>query len=880
MRKILFFIFSVVFYGSLYAQPFEISFSGSGASTQIDSVKVSNLNLNSTLLLSGNDILVLDQLLGQNSEVMAGHKEIKVFPNPFSQYCFVSFKAASESKTMVEISGTDGKTILKSEYLFASENAQCKIENLPQGLYFLKIITGSNIYTAKMLSIYQGNQQPGINFLSGFDINENHLDNLKQTEKKNVFQNKSGSYHYMTYHPGEILLFIAYSGNFSTVVPLIATQTQVLDFLFVPCADADSNHYPVVHTGGQTWMASNLKTTHYRNGDTIQHVSSAAQWPTMATGAFCNYNNSPDSVQTWGRLYNWYAANDNRKIAPSGWRVPDKSDFSKLANNLGGTLICGGKLKETGDHHWIAPNNGATNESGFTALPTGSRVTSGSFQSCGTFAPFWTNSTDLYQTQFGVYNWLGFTTNEFRQESIYKICGNAVRCLLREIPEISTDSVKNIEPYKADLYGTVYTEGSYPVTEKGFCLSVNMEPTLNNAVVIAGSGTGAYTNTFSGLMSDNKYYFRAYAINAADTAYGNILNFYTYTGQPVFTTLPATNITHNSAVSGGNIDTLGGFISDIHGVCYGLSPQPGIAGSHTVDGAGTGTYASQITGLIPGKKYYIRAYSTNAAGTVYGTDDFFTTLPTLPELSTTAISGYTYPTAVSGGNITYNGGDSIIARGVCWATHHNPTIADVYTIDGTGSGTFSSNISGTSNNAIYYVRAYATNSIGTAYGNEVVLQTFLQIGQPYQGGKIAYIFSPGNPGYVAGETHGLIASVITSIGQAEWGCWSVWVNTSEAMGSGAANTASIIAACPTPGIAARLCDDYSSDGYTDWFLPSKTDLIALFDNRNSIGYTPGFYWSSSQSTNSADSWGYNFYFELLGTAVKSAIGYVRPVRTF
>ena len=137
--------------------------------------------------------------------------------------------------------------------------------------------------------------------------------------------------------------------------------------------DIDGNVYNTVTIGTQTWMVENLKTTRYRNGDAIPNVTNDGAWFNLTTGAYCNYNNDPNNVTTYGRLYNYYAVNDSRGIAPAGWHVPSDAEWTTLINYLGGPNVAGGKLKEAGTSHWISPNLGATNSSGFTALAVGFR---------------------------------------------------------------------------------------------------------------------------------------------------------------------------------------------------------------------------------------------------------------------------------------------------------------------------------------------------------------------------------------------------------------------------------------------------------------------------------------------------------------------------
>ena len=134
--------------------------------------------------------------------------------------------------------------------------------------------------------------------------------------------------------------------------------------------DIDGNVYNTVIIGTQVWMVENLKTTKYRNGDPIQYISDSTQWNIyFNTGAYCTYRNDNSYANIYGHLYNWYAVNDNRNIAPSGWHIPSNDEWTTLTTFLGGISVAGSKLKEAGTVHWASPNTGATNETGFAALP-------------------------------------------------------------------------------------------------------------------------------------------------------------------------------------------------------------------------------------------------------------------------------------------------------------------------------------------------------------------------------------------------------------------------------------------------------------------------------------------------------------------------------
>ena len=230
----------------------------------------------------------------------------------------------------------------------------------------------------------------------------------------------------------------------------------------------------------------------------------------------------------------------------------------------------------------------------------------------------------------------------------------------------------------------------------------------------------AFSILVNELNINTTYYYKYVVYTAVDMAELEKKNFITQDGTlPSVTTAEVTSITTNTAVCGGNVTSEGNLDVTARGVCWSTSPNPTISNSKTTNGTGTGSFTSNVTGLAEGTTYYVRAYATNSKGTAYGAEKSFTTLAkTLPQITTANVTSITATTAVCGGNVTSDGNLDVTARGVCWSTSPNPTISNSKTTNGTGTGSFTSNITGLTANTIYYVRAYATNSKGTAYGEE------------------------------------------------------------------------------------------------------------------------------------------------------------------
>ena len=159
--------------------------------------------------------------------------------------------------------------------------------------------------------------------------------------------------------------------------------------------DINGNFYHVLKIGSQTWMLENLKTTNYQNGDAIGLDNGTWGIGAGTGGAYTIYNNDQSNIIVYGRLYNWYAGVDSRKIAPVGWHVPSREEYETLISFLGGSSVAGGEMKETGLAHWVSPNTGANNSSGFNGLPTGSRLNTGEFNFIGTGGYWWTTTEDF-----------------------------------------------------------------------------------------------------------------------------------------------------------------------------------------------------------------------------------------------------------------------------------------------------------------------------------------------------------------------------------------------------------------------------------------------------------------------------------------------------
>lgn len=212
--------------------------------------------------------------------------------------------------------------------------------------------------------------------------------------------------------------------------------------LFISFSRAQVNP-PSVKIGSQTWMLKNLDVSKYRNGDPIPEVKDSATWDNLITGAWCYYKNDPANGKTYGKLYNWFAVNDSRGLAPKGWHIPSKEEWTTLNKYLwevdeeeGELEVTSGKMKESGNAHWVSPNYGANNSSGFTGLPGGFRNIVGSFYDIGESGGWWSSTEflpgwkelhpkDAWAWSCSMY----YDDSYIHKNDIGKLSGFSVRCI-------------------------------------------------------------------------------------------------------------------------------------------------------------------------------------------------------------------------------------------------------------------------------------------------------------------------------------------------------------------------------------------------------------------------------------------------------------------
>ncbi len=288
------------------------------------------------------------------------------------------------------------------------------------------------------------------------------------------------------------------------------------------------------------------------------------------------------------------------------------------------------------------------------------------------------------------------------------------------IPTLTTNTPIQVTDTSAVCGGNITDEGGIPVTTRGVCWSLDKTPDLTKDFVEHEiGGPGNYSCLIDSLIPGTKYYIRSFAINAMGTGYGN-LDSLTTLNVPTLTTTIATEITNNSAFSGGEITDEGGVPVIARGVCWSTTNIPTVDSTKTADGTGIGEFTSNMTNLYRVTKYYFRAYATNSVGTGYGQLDSLVTLPELPVVSNVIMGNMVDGSADGTAEVTGDGGVEVTERGLCLSTKGEPTVFDQIIPVGSGIGEFTGTMSGLVEGPTYYIRAYATNSAGTAYSEEIL----------------------------------------------------------------------------------------------------------------------------------------------------------------
>jgi uncharacterized protein (TIGR02145 family) len=395
-----------------------IEFTGSGESHSVDSVEVYNLTQETYLELGGTDTIYFVNDYAGIISYEQNNSDLYLFPNPMNQTCKMRFTTETDGTVYSNIYDLQGRNVFSiSDYLTRGTHTYI-ISGIKTGTYIVNVTTNNIYLVNRLVSVGSQQNQPSIKK----SLEKQDLINFSKSTKE-----KSTNTFEMEFSNNDIILFIGKSGNYGRVISKVITSDDIIDFYFIQCTDADSNHYKVLTVGQQTWMLENLSTTKYLNGSPINNDSDNSTWNTTTNGSYVWYNNDLNNKDTYGALYNWLALQGD-SICPYGWKVPTYSDWVELISSVGGVSLAGGRLKQTTTDFWMAPNTGATNEYGFTALPSGFRNKLGLFDELNYSGKWWTLNSENPDSS---YYWSIDYQSEYISEGLQdNKTGYALRCIL------------------------------------------------------------------------------------------------------------------------------------------------------------------------------------------------------------------------------------------------------------------------------------------------------------------------------------------------------------------------------------------------------------------------------------------------------------------
>lgn len=367
------FIFLCCLPSNILAFEYNITFTASGAANSIQSIVVQNITQGTKVTLSPGNSLNLTAI----GQVIVNDESLHIYPNPVQGKANVRFYSTQGGNTQINVFSIDGKTLVSRLVKLEAGTIQFQL-SLPKGVFTLQINENGLLHNAKIISQNKENKTD-IEFNSTIKAETTGIHKAKSTVIP------------FSYNIGDLLLFIAYSGNYTAILTDIVSGSKTICFNFVECLDQEGNNYPIVTIGNQTWIAENLKTSRYRNNVVISDKTNDPTWGTTTTAAYSDYS-SPITSNTYGKLYNWYAATNNNNLAPLGWHIPTDADWNTLSDYLGGLALAGSKLKDKGNSQWLTQNTDATNTTGFSAIPGGTRSTDGNMYDFGNIGYWWSSS--------------------------------------------------------------------------------------------------------------------------------------------------------------------------------------------------------------------------------------------------------------------------------------------------------------------------------------------------------------------------------------------------------------------------------------------------------------------------------------------------------
>ncbi len=437
--KTILFLMMFLWSANLNAQNYLISFTGTGESTTVSTVKVENLNKGTSLTLNGSDVLQLTLVTNVAIVENRGSSRIMIYPNPMTDHTTLVIYPSESGDAAISIYDMTGKLIAQKQFYLDKISNEFILSGFNSGLYLISVRGKAYQYSEKLICQNETNESIHIDKV----INRQSFD----TDIYNKVSKGTLTTVDMGFSEGDRFKFTGISGNYSTVLIDIPSSDKTIIFNFMTCSDGDNNKYPVLALGTQIWMAENLKTTKYNDGSIIPLVTDNTEWGALNDPGYCWYNNDMVAYKDiFGGLYNWFtvdnSSNGIKNICPIGWHIPTHAEWSTLMDYLVSNgfsyhginnQIAKAMASTTGWTPFLTPgtignDQLANNSSGFTALPGGFRHWEyETFNALNDNGNWWSSSEETSQNAWNVGLSYGYEELGFSNQS--KNNGFSVRCV-------------------------------------------------------------------------------------------------------------------------------------------------------------------------------------------------------------------------------------------------------------------------------------------------------------------------------------------------------------------------------------------------------------------------------------------------------------------
>lgn len=674
-----------------------------GSYHPFDTVKIENLTRGWTTFLVYPDTSIVispSSTDGIDVATRSGKSGIKVYPNPFAGKTETVFQMAESGEVIIRIIRIDGSVATEYHGHLASGGYRIGVSMSKPQVAFLCIETGGQRHVAKLVNCSDGGSDR-------IAIIGQVATSTRQTKDTDL-----------DFEPGDMMRYMAVSmlGEHRTESEPMTQELVEGGDIILLFTDGDHPNDGAFDENGASYATFSVaadRQVRFSKGN-LQYRASTNTWRFAEHQYDCidsGNTNISETYNGWIDLFGWGTSGWNSgAIAYQPWSTSENNEDYTPGDNTNNNLTDDYENADWGVYNAIL--NGGNEPGMWRTLTSGelrylfeSRPDADLRNGCATVngMPGLVILPDNWLLPTG----LTFTSN------------------------ISTGFESNV--YTAEQWVEMENAGALFLPAAGYRSGSELQTSPEWSPINGVYWTSTHDNDYQQvpgayvlwITTGGAHYIGVHGARHMGISVRLVMDY--VPAEPSIRTKEVTEVNNDFAISGGIIVYNGGEDVTERGVCWSTSHNPTTEDSHTHNGAGIGTFTSHISGLSPSTTYYVRAYATNSIGTAYGNEVEFTTedvlVPTTPTVVTSDANNITTTSASCGGNVVYSAGEAVIARGVCWSTNHTPTVDDNHTSDGNGIGEFSSIINGLTPATTYYVRAYATNSIGTAYGEEIAFAT-------------------------------------------------------------------------------------------------------------------------------------------------------------